>query len=234
MTTRARISHNLIFITYVILSIFLCQFFASFIINLFPFSSANLREASFYLLYLLLEVLLIFILPAYIRKSPLSWSDLGFIGFPTFTDLGLAPVGFLLVYFLTNATTALFTSFSFFNPTEAQNTGFSTYLSGPEKLFSFIILCILVPIIEELIFRCIIYNRLKSTLRFRFGIFLAILLTSVIFATMHGQWNVAIMTFWLSIISCIFREITGTSYAGIILHILKNSIAFILLYVVII
>ena len=49
---------------------------------------------------------------------------------------------------------------------------------------------------------------------------------------MHGQWNVGVNVFAMSIVLCTLREITGTIYAGILLHMLKNTIAFVLVYIV--
>ena len=72
----------------------------------------------------------------------------------------------------------------------------------------------------------------KDRVKNRGKIALAIILTSLLFAIMHRQWNVGLNVFALSVILCLFREITGTIYAGIIVHMLKNAIAFYLLYIV--
>ena len=48
---------------------------------------------------------------------------------------------------------------------------------------------------------------------------------------MHGQWNVGINVFAMSIVLCVMREITGSIYSGILLHMLKNMLAFYLLYI---
>jgi membrane protease YdiL (CAAX protease family) len=57
------------------------------------------------------------------------------------------------------------------------------------------------------------------------------LLVSLLFGVVHLQWNVGVNVFALSIVLCSLREITGTIYAGILLHMLKNGVAFWLLYV---
>ncbi|MBQ2637586.1 CPBP family intramembrane metalloprotease, partial [Candidatus Saccharibacteria bacterium] len=56
-------------------------------------------------------------------------------------------------------------------------------------------------------------------------------ITSVLFAIMHGQWNVGVNVFAMSIVLCLLREMNGTIYSGILLHILKNGVAFVLLYI---
>ena len=60
---------------------------------------------------------------------------------------------------------------------------------------------------------------------------LAIILVSLMFGAAHGQWNVGITTFTMSVIMCLIREkLTDTIWAGIILHMLKNAIAFYFLF----
>ena len=49
---------------------------------------------------------------------------------------------------------------------------------------------------------------------------------------MHFQWNVGVNVFALSVVLCALREITGTIYAGILTHMIKNGVAFYLLYLV--
>ena len=60
---------------------------------------------------------------------------------------------------------------------------------------------------------------------------LAIFLTSILFAVLHGQLNVGITVFVLSVVLCGLREITGTIWSGMLLHILSNGIAFYILYI---
>jgi membrane protease YdiL (CAAX protease family) len=59
----------------------------------------------------------------------------------------------------------------------------------------------------------------------------AILITSVLFGIMHGQWKVGVTVFAMSIGMCVMRELTGTIWSGIILHMIKNGIAFFFLFV---
>ena len=61
---------------------------------------------------------------------------------------------------------------------------------------------------------------------------LSMLLVSLVFGLVHFQWNVGVNVFAMSIVLCGLREITGTIYSGIILHILKNGLAFYLIYVI--
>ncbi|RYZ49901.1 MAG: CPBP family intramembrane metalloprotease, partial [Sphingobacteriales bacterium] len=57
------------------------------------------------------------------------------------------------------------------------------------------------------------------------------IVTSIVFGAIHGQWNVAVDVFALSLILCSLREITGSIWAGVLLHMLKNGIAFYFLFI---
>lgn len=57
------------------------------------------------------------------------------------------------------------------------------------------------------------------------------LLTSLLFGIVHLQWNVGVTVFALSVVLCAMREITGTTYAGILTHMIKNGVAFYMLFI---
>ena len=172
-------------------------------------------------------------------KQSIDWkelrTDLGLKGLPTWTDLGLAPVGFLIYLVLAFIMTFIFSQFAWFDASEAQDVGFNFIISGPEKLIAFLTLVVVAPIAEEIIFRGFLYGRLRNLLNVKiankFSVFLSIFLTSLLFGIMHMQWNVGVNVFAMSIVLCALREITGTIHAGILLHMLKNGVAFYLLYV---
>ena len=154
-------------------------------------------------------------------------ASLGLSGTPTWTDLGLAPIGFVIYYVGATLLTALLSLFSWFNADEAQSVGFDTNLFGADRLFAFITIVVIAPIAEELIFRGWLYPKLRAHV----GIVIAILATSLLFAFLHGQLNVGADVLVLSAVMCLLREFTGTIYAGILLHMLKNALAFILVFV---
>lgn len=162
-------------------------------------------------------------------KQP-TRASLGLKGTPTWIDLGLAPVGFIVYLVAAGAVTWLFSLFPWFNADQTQNVGYSTSLIGGDLLVAFIALVIIAPIAEELIFRGYLYGKLRGQLKL--GAVTATVLVSILFALLHGQWNVAVNVFALSIILCALREITGTIYSGILLHMLKNGVAFYFLYIV--
>ena len=154
--------------------------------------------------------------------------DLGVIGLPTFLDITLSLITFVGYTFISYLLLELFKNFSWFQVNQAQDVGFSHYLVGIDRIFAFISLVILAPVFEELIFRGWLFGKLRKKLQ----LIPAILLTSILFGAMHGQWNVGVNVFALSLFLCGLREFTGTIYASILLHMIKNGIAFYFMYVI--
>lgn len=159
---------------------------------------------------------------------------LGLYGWPTWTDLGLAPVGFLVYALLAGAIVALFSLFPWFDAEEVQEVGFSYYVSGFDRIVAFLTLVVVAPIAEEIIFRGWLYGKMREKIAAEYSnmvsMVVSILLVSILFGIVHMQWNVGVNVFAMSIVLCGLREITGTIYAGILLHMLKNGVAFWLLY----
>ena len=189
------------------------------------------------LIYSLTLFLVIFV-PTMIfrKKTQLTWKtgreQLGLRELPTWIDIGLAPVGFIVYLILAGIIVAFFTIFPFFDINELQETGYHFLNAGLDRTVAFIALCLIAPIAEEIIFRGFLYGKLRETISGKWSMLLSILITSVLFGILHGQWNVGVNVFAMSIILCGLREITGTIYSGIILHIIKNTVAFILLYII--
>ena len=176
-----------------------------------------------------LSIILTFVvLPKIYKKLASDREEVGLKDYPTWTDIGLAPVGWIVSTIGAGLLMTFFSQFSWFEIGQAQDTGFSPYMNGGERIIAFLVLVILAPIAEEVIFRGWLYGKLRA----RTNLVTSILITSLLFAIMHWQWNVSVNVFALSVVLCGMREITGTIYAGILTHMLKNGIAFFLLYVI--
>lgn len=164
-----------------------------------------------------------------------SREELGLKGLLTWTDLGLAPVGFVAYLLLAVGLTTVFSLFPWFNAEEAQDVGFNVLSSNGDRLVAFLALVVIAPIAEEIIFRGWMYGKMRKSLSKKtadwLGMTISIILTSLAFGIMHGQWNVGVNVFAMSVVLCGLREITGTTYSGIVVHMLKNGVAFYLLYV---
>ncbi len=184
------------------------------------------------LIYTLATFLIIYVPVKVFKKKKLSRKELGFDGLPTWTDILLAPASFIVYLVLATIITAIFSNFSFFNMEQIQELGYSNITNGFDRIVAFFALCIVAPIAEEIIFRGWLYHKLRAIIPGKnLSIILGTLLVSIVFGIMHGQWNVGVNVFAMSIVLCGLREVTGTIYAGILLHILKNTVAFTLVYI---
>ena len=209
--------------------------------------------------YILAMVLIIFVPPCILAKTKAvnnktdennrvdnklklsTRKELGLTGWPTWTDIGLTFVGFVAYVVLAAGLTALFVFlsnvgiFPWFDADQTQDVGYSILNSGLDRVVAFIALVVIAPVAEEIIFRGWLYGKLRRKLSGQMseiaGMILSIFLVSLLFGIVHLQWNVGINVFALSIVLCGLREITGTIYAGILLHMVKNGLAFYLLYV---
>ena len=161
-------------------------------------------------------------------RAPVTRNELGLNNLVTFSDIGLALAGFFSYLAFSAILTALFSIFPWFNLTENQPLLYSTLISPSGKILAALALVVAGPILEEVIYRGLIYGKLRKN----HSLITSILTVSILFGFLHGQWNVGVDVFALSVVACLMRETTGTIYAGIILHILKNAIAFYMLFIV--
>ena len=167
-------------------------------------------------------------LPWWVLKMKTTRDEIGMRGLPTWTDLLLAPVGFVVTMILAGVLTAIMMALfpgDFWQ--QAQDVGFHGLYQFHEYALAFICLVVLAPICEEILFRGWLYGKL----RFRMPMVPAMLIVSALFGIMHGQWNVGVTVFAMSLGMCLMRELTGTIWSGVILHMIKNGIAFYALFV---
>ena len=184
------------------------------------------------LIYALATFLIIYVPVKFFKKQKPTKEQLGFKNFPTWTDIGLAPAGFVIYFILAAILITIFSQFPFFDANEAQELGYDYLNSGLDRVVAFFALCIVAPISEEIIFRGWLYDKLRNVIPGKkLSVILSNLLVSILFGIMHGQWNVGVNVFAMSLVLCELREITGTIHSGILLHILKNTLAFVLIYI---
>lgn len=176
----------------------------------------------------LLSLAIVIGLPWILRKHSTSREEVGLARFPSWADLGLAPVGFVVYFLITGVVLYIVTLLvPSFDTDQVQQTGFDNLARQHEYLLAFLTLVVIAPIAEEILFRGYLYGKLRKSA----PIWLAVIITSVLFGTVHGQWNVAVDVFSLSVVLCALREVTGGIWAGILVHMLKNGVAFYLLFV---
>ena len=136
----------------------------------------------------------------------------------------LGVVGYYLLAFILTALASLVLPDSLM--TQAQYTGFNANSWGGAILIVFI-LAIITPIFEELIFRGFLLGKLQRLA----GFWPAAIITSLLFAVAHGQVNVGLVTFVLSMIACYQRKRTGATWAGMGLHMVVNLVAASLVFI---
>ena len=188
----------------------------------------TIYEALFYTATLFLTI---FVPWKVFKKWPTNRAELGLRGLPTWTDIGLAIVGFAVYVLLASILVKIFSCFPFFDMTEVQETGYDTYIIGFNRLVAFVAMVVIAPIAEELVFRGWLYGKLRNTITGKLSLVISMLLASILFGFLHGQWNVGVNVFAMSLVLCGMREITGTINSGILLHILKNAVAFYLAFI---
>jgi len=167
-------------------------------------------------------------LPWLVRNYQTTKEDIGLTRLLSWTDIGFAPAGFV-IYLIGSAILSYVASsiFPSLDLNQAQETGFGNIAHYYEYFLAFLTLVVLAPVAEEVLFRGYLYGKLRKLL----PVWLAVLITSALFGAAHGQWNVGLDVFVLSIVLCSLREVTGNIWAGILLHMIKNGLAFYLLFI---
>ena len=174
------------------------------------------------------DLAIIILIPKAIKKKwGTTREELGLKDLPTFTDIGIAFIGFIATMIISSVVVDGLLK-NVINTEQVQDVGFNNLINPSDRILAFIALVIIAPIAEEIIFRGWLYDKIKKYS----GTTIAIVLVSVLFGALHGQWNVGITVGIMSAIMCIERELTGTIYAGIITHMIKNGLAFWLIYIV--
>jgi membrane protease YdiL (CAAX protease family) len=175
----------------------------------------------------LLSLSIVIGLPWLVRKARTSKQELGIAQPVKWVDLLLAPAAFVVYILLSFVLTSLASSLPFFNSDQVQNTGFSGLSQGFEYILAFITLVIIAPVSEEILFRGYLLGKLRKYV----PVWAAILVTSLLFAIVHFQFNVGVDVFALSIVLCLLRVGTGRLWPSILLHMIKNAIAFYFLFI---
>lgn len=180
------------------------------------------------MIYIVTGVLLAGAFLLYYRKSP-KLIDFGIPWWPKWKELGLGVAGMAIYVLGTMLVLYIATMLFGLNATQEQDLGFTSRLFGNELMMAFVVLVVLTPIFEEMIFRGFLYGRLRAITKKAWWV--PALLVSALFGVAHGQWNVGLDVFVLSMVACALRELTGSIWGGVVLHMIKNMIAFMFTFV---
>ena len=232
---RTKILYTLILCSWIVAAFFASQITISFLSQSLGISGDN--KENLVLLQLIVTAIAYVFSAAFVIGIPWALglqlqkqirTRLGIKKKPIFDDTWRALLGYGVYFFLTiSATLIISIIWKELQLDEQQNVGFGNLSQLSEYIMAFIALAIIPPIAEELLFRGYLFGELRQKISF----IPSMILTSLIFAIVHLQLNVGIDVFCLSLVLCYLREKTGAIWAGVFLHMIKNSIAFYLLFI---
>ena len=174
----------------------------------------------------LIELLAIGVIAAALAAYNKKFADIG-VNKPKLLHLANAFVAFF-VYIAVSIVLHSIAQYLFsgtYNAEQPQELGYDG-LSGIEIVAAFIPLVLLTPLAEELIFRGFMFKGIRRHTPF----WVTAIAVSALFGVAHGQWNVGLDVFSMSLISCYLVEKTGSLWPSIFLHVIKNGLAFSLVY----
>jgi len=184
------------------------------------------KNAQLFILQGIAELTTLVVLWLVIRK--VYHSNLQAIGLTKFSPglIGWAVVAFPLYLVVSTLVSSIFGVLLGINMYEQQNIGYSSP-NGHELALIFVALVMLAPFVEEVLFRGFLFRAFRNA----FGFWIGAIGVSLLFAVAHGQVNVGMDVFVLSMFLCYLREKTGTLWTAIALHSLKNLVAFVVLFI---
>ena len=177
----------------------------------------------------IITLVLIWLTPVFIKKYHVaSLDNIGMNRLPSWVDILITPAGLIIYLVMSSLLMLAATHFlTWIDINQVQETGFNNLSKYYEYILAFSTLVIIAPVAEEVLFRGYLFGKLKNYI----PTWVAILITSALFGAIHGQWDLAIDTFALSVVLCLLREATGSLWASILLHMTKNGIAFYILFI---
>jgi hypothetical protein len=180
------------------------------------------------------EALVILLLIKIMQWTKETWASIA-VKRPQVNHLWYTLLGFGVYYLIYIVTASVVSQFVHLDFEQKQEIGFDTFVSGPSLILAFLSLVVLPPLVEEILFRGYLYTRFKRAL----PTVTAAVMVSLLFAAAHLQfgsgnkllWVAALDTFILSLVLVRVREQTGTIWAGVGIHALKNFVAFLSLFI---
>ncbi len=162
------------------------------------------------------------------KQLTLTKKELGFTGWLKWSEIGLAFTGVVLyIIFMLIFLGLAYKYMPWIDFDQKQELGFKLNMFIPlgQRILSFLVLVVFVPIAEEIMFRGYIFGQLNKKLSFG----ATAIITSLLFALVHGAWNVGVDVFALALSMSLVRYISKSLYPSILMHMLKNGVAFFIL-----
>jgi membrane protease YdiL (CAAX protease family) len=174
-----------------------------------------------------------------LRRHGIGFRQLGFER-PRWADVWMALLAFVLYY--TVLVIALGVLRHFIPGIDAgdqkQAIGFDQAAGFGQLALVFAALVLCAPVAEEVLFRGFLFGNLRR----RASFVAAAAATSLLFGAAHlaggdqglaaPLWSAGLDTLLLSLVLCYLREKTGRLWASILVHVTKNGVAFVLLFII--
>jgi len=192
-----------------------------------PWSETSTVNTLSFRVYVYVVMVLIMSGVAWYRYRKLSFEQIGLQRLPEWGDIGLSLAGAIVYMLASTIALTLASTIPGFSPDQTQNLGLG-HLFGNDVILGFFVLVVLTPLFEEVIFRGFLYGRLRNL---QLPWWVSSLVVSILFGLAHMQWNVGVDVFFLSMVACILREMTDSIWAGVLLHMIKNFLAFLVTFV---
>lgn len=162
------------------------------------------------------------------ERRRVTTTELGIGRTVSWSDIGLGVAGYVVYFVVFIVMTMLLMKLvPTYNSAQPQDLGFTT-LTGIERIVGFVVLVVITPLAEEFIMRGFLFGKLRAA---NMPMWPAAVVVSLMFGLAHGQWNVGVDTFILSMVACYLREMTGTIWPGVVIHMAKNAVAYIALFI---
>lgn len=185
---------------------------------------------------LIVGIVTLYVIWAFLKSRGNSLADIGLARKPNIKDIFPAIKTFVVYFLLMIVVSIIVKSLTQIDTEQEQILGFEDSSSNTLKLvLVFFSLVIIPPIVEEIMVRGFLYTGLKKTYKFA----TAAVVTSLIFGIAHLQlgsgepplWIAAIDTFVLSMFLIRLREKTGSLWSGMLVHFIKNGLAFLFIFI---
>jgi membrane protease YdiL (CAAX protease family) len=185
----------------------------------------------------LIELFTIALIWLFMKRLKVTLKTIGLGRKPVNSDISYGLFTFVIYFIVLIAIT---TVIKYYVPSididQEQQIGFESATGRYQLILVFVSLAILPPLVEEIVVRGFLFSGLRT----RIGKLKAALIASFIFAIAHLQlgsgapplWIAAIDTFVLSMVLIQLRIKTGSLWAGMLVHGLKNSLAFVALFLI--
>lgn len=187
------------------------------------------NNAKLFVLQAIVELVVLGIIYVVIKAYGFGWNSIGFTKKIKSSYFWYALLSFLVYMILANITlVVLSTIFTGIDINAEQEIGFVATQNIGELVLVFVALVIIPPFVEEIVFRGFLFRPYRA----RFGFWLASMLVSLVFALAHAPVVVCIDVFVLSMFLCYLREKTQSLWSPIFLHMIKNFVAFVYLFII--